>query len=211
MNTSIFFALALISSIASGPSHPLMTRLTVRYHTPDLSEDARGARPKTLYLAGDRYARIEQPADSTTDSMNLIIVNEPNIWLIDVRNKTGNHSTNPGPDFSVHNPILGPDCPEELFDFEFGHEVDFLKQSGAKSLGSKQIGERECETKQFAAMNYLVNISVDAKKNVPIELKAFKDGKMQFTVEYLSYETDLPFDSSLFDPPKDVHLSEANR
>ena len=56
-----------------------------------------------------------------------------------------------------------------------------------------------------------LSTAIDTKKNVPIELKAFKDGKMQFTVEYLSYETDLPFDSSLFDPPKDVHLSEANR
>jgi hypothetical protein len=211
MNKSILFALALISSIGGPSSQPLMTRITIQYHTPDLSEDARGARPKTLYLAGDRYARIEQPADSTTNSMNLIIVNEPHIWVINGRNKTGSHSTNPGPDFSVHNPILGPDCPEELFDFEFGHEVDFLKRTGAKSLDSKQIGERQCETKQFAAKNYLVNISVDTKKNVPIELKAFKDGRMQFIMEYLSYETDLPFDSSLFNPPKDVQLSEANR
>ncbi len=166
---------------------------------------------KILYLAGDRYARVEQPADGVSDRVNLIIVNEPDVWLIDGRNKTGNHSTNSGPDFRVHNPILGPDCPDELFGFEFGHEVDFLKRAGVKTLGFKQIGERTCATKQFAAKNYLVTVSIDTKKNVPVELKAFLDGEMKFTVEYLNYEIGLPFNSSLFEPPKDVHVSETSQ
>ena len=46
-----------------------MTRITVRYSAP-ISQygDAPGARPKTLDLAGDRYARIEQqPADAESN------------------------------------------------------------------------------------------------------------------------------------------------
>lgn len=211
MNRRIFIVLAVVSSVVGGQSQPPIIRITLRHRAPDLTEDARSARPKTLYLAGDRYARIEQPADALGDAVNLIIVNEPNIWLIDGRNKSGNHSTNPGPDFSVHNPILGPDCPDELFGFEFGHEVDFLKQAGAKHVGSKKIGHSTCEVKQFAAKNYLVRIAIDVRKNVPVELEAFINGEKKFSMEYLTYETGLRFDPSLFEPPKDVEVSEAHQ
>jgi hypothetical protein len=188
-----------------------MTKIVFRYIASDLQEGAAGAKPKTYYLAGDRYARIEQESDATLHSPSLIIVNEPDIWLMDLKAKAGNHSVNPGPDFSVHNPILGTDSPEDLFDFEFGHEVEFLSRVHARDLDPKEIRERQCTTRQFEAGEYLVTIYLEAKKNSPVELKAFKNGKMIFTIEYLNYDSGLPFDASLFQPPKGINLTEQSQ
>lgn len=161
-------------------------------------------------MAGSRFARIEQGSNVDGSITNLIIANERDIWIIDAIQKTGKHSINPGPDFSIHNPILGPDSPDELFDFEFGREVEFLKQVGAKVMVPNEIAGRRCETWRFEAANYLVVVYVDAIKKSPIEMKAFKDGTLKFTVNYLSYESGLPFEAALFKPPKNVAVTESD-
>jgi hypothetical protein len=72
-----------------------------------------------------------------------------------------------------------------LFGLEFGREVEFLAQVEAKSLEPKEIRGRKCETRQFEAKPYRILMYLDAEKNSPIELKAFKDEELKFTVEYL--------------------------
>jgi hypothetical protein len=206
MKKTLVFIL-LLSSIALADSKPTVTKLTIRYIAPDLASGAAGAKPKTFYLAADRYARIEQETDAL-HSPNLIIVNEPDVWLIDLATRSGSHSVNPGPDLTVHNPILGADSPEELFDFEFGHELEFLTQIHAKLVDSKEIRGTQCTTREFEAGGYLVIMYLDAKKSVPVELKAFKNGDLIFRIEYLNYDSGLPFDPSLFKPPKEVTLTE---
>jgi hypothetical protein len=208
MTRKVWIVWILLFSAAFADLKPSLTRIVVRYVASDLPE-GESAKPKTIYLAGTVHARIEQNHGTTDNSPNLIIVNQPDIWLVDLGRKIGTHSINPGPDFTIHNPILGADCPEELFDFEFGREIEFLKSVGAKTLEPKQIGERRCETHEFEAGNYLVVVYVDAVKKLPVELKAFQDGRVKFRVEYISYDVDLPFDSSLFAPPNNVEFSEA--
>ena len=36
-----------------------------------------------------------------------------------------------------------------------------------------------------------------------------KGGKPDFSIRYLSYETDLPFDPSLFEPPPGLKITES--
>jgi hypothetical protein len=211
MNGKILLIVTVLSSTTLADQMPEVTKLVIRFIAADLPADTSASKPKTMYVAGNRYARIEQETEPSSHAANLIIVNEPNIWAIDSADKIGSHSTNPGPDFTVHNPIFGSDGPEELFGLEFGREVEFLAQVEAKSLEPKEIRGRKCETRQFEAKPYRILMYLDAEKNSPIELKAFKDEELKFTVEYLTYEKSLPFDSSLFEPPKDIALSEADQ
>jgi hypothetical protein len=192
--------------IVFGESKLPITKIVFRYIAEELSENSEAARPKTMYLAGDRYARVEEETDST--SKKVIVVNEPDIWVADLGNKIGSHTINPGPDFTVHNPILGADVPDELFDFQFGHEMEFLERVGAKFIGSKQIGDVNCETRQFEAHNFLVTVYVNSETRTPVELKAFQGAKMKFRLQYISYEIGRVFEASLFERPKDVHFDE---
>ena len=126
MNTRLLLLSVFLCPIAFGETKPSITKIVFRYIAEELSENADAAKPKTMYLAGDRYARVEEETDSA--SKKLIVVNEPDIWVADLGNKIGSHTINPGPDFTVHNPILGADVPDELFDFQFGHEIEFLER-----------------------------------------------------------------------------------
>jgi hypothetical protein len=200
-------ALCACPTISFAGSPPAMTKIVFSYVAPDLPVDSPSAKPKTMYLAEDKYARVEEePVDGGN---KLIIVNEPDVWLIDAVAKAGTHSVNSGPDFTVHNPIIGPDdCPEELFAFEFGREVEFLKRFGAKSLEIKEVDGTKCETWEFEAKNYLVTLDVDTARRFPVRVKVFKSGTMQFQIRYVSYESRLPFDLSLFEPPKNVHFDQ---
>jgi hypothetical protein len=212
MNGKILLIVTVLSSITLAEQMPEVTKLVIRFTVAaDLPANTSATKPKTLYMAGTRYARIEQETDPSSHVANLIIVNERDIWAIDSADKTGSHSTNPGPDFTIHNPILGTDGPEELFGLEFGREVEFLKQVRAKSLEPKEIRGRKCETRQFEAQPYRIVLYLDSEKNSPVELKAFKDGEMKFTIEYLTFEKGLPFEATLFEPPGDIALSEAGQ
>jgi hypothetical protein len=114
MNGKILSIVAVLSSTTLADQMPEVTKLVIRFIAADLPADTSATKPKTLYVPGNRYARVEQETDPSSHAANLIIVNEPNIWAIDSADKIGNHSTNPGPDFTVHNPIFGSDGPAEL-------------------------------------------------------------------------------------------------
>ena len=210
MKPKILLFIFVASFSAFGKEPPDVIKLVIRFKPGDLSQNSPPAKPKTLYLAGPRYARIEQETDSAFGAPDLIIVNEPDIWTINRAAKVGNHSINPGPDFSVHNPVLGPDCPDNLFDFEFGREVDFMERVKAQSLESKEIGSRKCKTMQFEIKPYRILLFLDATSNSPVQLQVFEDDRIKFTVDYLSYEKNVPFDPALFQPAKDVTLTEAH-
>ncbi len=44
--------------------------------------------------------------------------------------------------------------------------------------------------------------------HAPFQLEAYKDEELDFAVRYVSYETKIPFDASLFKPPSDINFTE---
>ena len=55
-------ALAAQAAFAGSPMPPL-TRIVHRYIWPGGSAEAFAAKPKTLYIGGDKYARVEEEPD----------------------------------------------------------------------------------------------------------------------------------------------------
>lgn len=177
---------------------------------PDLPITAIGALPKTMYLAGEYYARIEQPAELTSGKQNLLIVRGRDVWVIDILKKTGTHSINSSPDFTVHNPILGPNGPSELFEFEYGREVAFFEKTLTKQLGPEKIEGVECLGREVTAGNYRVVLYTNRTKS-PVKVQVFRNANMILEIKYLSYEEGLPFDRTLFQPPEGIDLVESVR
>jgi hypothetical protein len=59
-----------------------------------------------------------------------------------------------------------------------------------------------------------VILLVDPATDKPVQMDFTKDGKPDFSIRYLSYETDLPFGPSLFEPPqgsRSPNRSDRNR
>ncbi|HYR22230.1 MAG TPA: hypothetical protein VEP30_04795 [Chthoniobacterales bacterium] len=200
------FTLIACSVARGGEKRESMTRIEFSFEADLL----RSARPKTIYVAGDRYARIEEFADATSGVKNLIVVSEPDIWLVDAVRKTVGHAVNHETDPTVHNPILGPDGPEELFALEYGREVSFFEEANASRLAAEELYGKRCDVREIIVAEYRLRLYVDPHRRTPIAMKAFKDGELLFGLRYSNYQTDLPFDLSIFRPPKGLTLIEAS-
>jgi hypothetical protein len=97
------FLVCLVSAIAFGQgssnqtSPGTMTKLVVRLQSPDVPEASFAAQPKTMYRAGTRYCRIEELPDTEHGIQGLVVINEPDIWLVNLLAKTAQHQLDPGP------------------------------------------------------------------------------------------------------------------
>lgn len=209
---SIFVGLPLVASFAAA-ADPASTATKIEFVlvAPALRGDSLGARAKVLYLAGNNYARIEQPTDVFSKRKNLIIVNNRDVWTVDARTRTGKHQLNHDTDSTVHNPILGPDSPIALRNLEYGHETEFVDYSKAISLGRKRIGTAECNLYETKSGDYRIRFYIHAKTRCPVLLEVFKAEDTILHINYLSYETGLPFDAAMFVPPKGITFVEEQK
>jgi hypothetical protein len=77
----------------------------------------------------------------------------------------------------------------------------------------KQIGMRKIENKEAKAFlakggDRDVALFFDSVTDKPLRVEVTKNGKPDMAVEYLEYETGLPFDPTLFELPKGIKITE---
>jgi hypothetical protein len=160
-------------------------------------------------MAGLTYARAEEEDDPEQHIHGLTICVEPDIWMINLDAMQGRHIVDPGPTFEVHNPLIEPDAPGDLPSLEMGKEVEFFQQHSATRLNPQTIDGQQCEALEYKESNYRVVLNIRADTHKPFQLDVFKDDKLDFSIRYMSYEKDIPFDASLFAPPSNVVITEA--
>ena len=135
-----------------------MTKFVVKRASPETPKDSFAAQPKRMYRAGSRYGRIDENPDLEHGIHGLMIINEPDIWLVNRLTKTANHIVDEGPTFDCRMPIFA-NAEDVTFDeglkkpenqLEFGQEMEyFLSRSGAPTPGPDLQGT--------ATMAYAVN------------------------------------------------------
>lgn len=214
-----FLCLAIVASaiaVRSEAAEPAMIRIITRRISTAIQPNSFSAKPKTFYLAGKKYARIEEDLDTALGIHGLIITNEPDAWMINLADNTGRHMVDPGPTFVVHAPIVwvakpkGQPDPEKAFkDLEFGNETQFFSARGARERGMRKVDGKDCKALSLKRGTYELILLSDAQTGKPFQIDIIKDGRLDSSIRYLSYETNLPFRKSLFEPPKSVKLTEA--
>lgn len=212
MNSRCLLLLQLFASttaFVSGAEELRMTKIEFAFE--DTPIGSAEARPKTIFVAGDHFARIEQFADASSELKNLIVVNEPDIWLVDAARKTAGHAINHGPDLVVHNPVLGPDGPEDLLPLEYGREKKFFDEVKNSRTTSGRYHGSPCQVREVTSGRYRVRLYVDFKTGTPLGMEGFRDEEPFFKLHYLHYQTDLTFDLSLFRPPMNFAVLEADQ
>jgi hypothetical protein len=197
-------------------AEPSMTKIVTRMISPRVAQDSFAAKPKTLYRAGEKYARVEEQLDSEHGIHGLMITNEPNAWMINLTDKTGRHIVDPGPSFVMHAPVFWaakqkgqPDPDKEFKDLEFGSEAQFFRQHGARDIGTRKVDGKDCKAFSIKSGSREVTLFLASNGDKPYQIDIMKDGKLDFSVRYISYDTNLAFQRSLFEPTKDVKITEA--
>ncbi len=84
----------------------MMTEFKVKLESTEIPKDSFSAQPKGMYRAGAGYCRSEENPDLENGIHGLLIMNEPDSWLINRLSKTARQMVDPGPTFICRMPIF---------------------------------------------------------------------------------------------------------
>jgi hypothetical protein len=207
-----FLAILLVSVVARAepPANPPMKKIVTRLESARIDPDSFAAKPKTLYLAGDTYARIELEPDTVRDDHRLVVISEPDMWVANLLDKTGTHQVDPGPTFVVHSNVLPPGAPTEFTSLEFGKEIEFFKAHKTNPATAREINGKRCNGVEYVYGDYRLVLLTAEDTGLPVQLEIYRDGRLNASIRYLSYELDLPFKAELFPPPAGITLTEVS-
>jgi len=178
-----------------------MLRIVTSVDAFGLPSDHFATQPKTLYRYGSMFGRVEEVFNKQTGLHLLVVVSEPDVWVVNRVNNSGQHMSDRGPNIDFHAPIITATKSEHWRKLEFGCEEDFMKQANAKSEpveGSLVRYNHEFEGIKAA-------LFVNGKQR-PERLE-IESSEARFVVKYLSYE-DSDFQADLFARPQGIRFSE---
>jgi hypothetical protein len=137
MNRLLLLICVLAGAIFAEEPPKKMTKIEVVLQSPDAPAGSFAAKPKMFYRAGNRYCRVEEAPDPDQGIHGLMIINEPDWWMVNLFSKTARHGVDPGPTFNCRQVIFANGTPQSLDDeskqimqLEFGRELEFFKGRG---------------------------------------------------------------------------------
>ena len=66
-----------------------------------------------------------------------------------------------------------------------------------------------CEVSEFTQDSYRLVLCLRPDTRLPFQRDVIKDGKAEFSIRYLSYDTEFPFSSAQFKPSADITMTAA--
>lgn len=168
------------------------------------------AKPKIYWRASNKYCRVDEESDAEHGIHGRLIVNEPDIWMVNLVDNSARHIVDPGPTFNCKVPIFAFDqetAKSKVGELEFGHELEFFRANGAKLIDGPKL--------DFKSKYYELTIDGSDLRLVEREdihapiLVALKKGDKVFQVRYLLWDDNVPFKSDLFSKPMGVTIGEA--
>lgn len=187
-----------------------MTKMVVRLMGSGIKPGSIAALPRTIYRAGNRYARVEDPPDSRQRIEKLTIIAEPDAYSLNVIEKNGTHAIDRGGPNDIHLPIVLPFDPKHelgsLDRLEFGREVDFFNDAGALKRAGPIVNAKPTLAYVLQTPEGPAALVVRAGTETPI----FVTWQMRdetYKYEYIQYE-EVPFNPALFAKPNGFQIKE---
>jgi len=166
-----------------------MTHVIAQMSGTDIPADSFAAKPKGYWRASNQFCRVDEGPDPANGVHGIMIMNEPNIWLINLADGTAKHFIDPGPTFNCKLPIFATDtdsAKSKIGELEFGRELEFFHANGAESVAGPQL--------EFKASYYELTIGDSVLKLVerveihaPILIALIHGGKV-LQVRYLLWD-----------------------
>ncbi len=190
---------------SSQPSR--MTKIVVRLSGPGIKAGSIAAMPKTIYKAGTRYARIEDPPDARQGIQKLTVIAEPDAYSVNLIDKKGTHAIDQGKE-DVHLPIVFDPTRKltNLNQLEFGDEYQFFQDSDATKTAGPIINARPTDEYKLQSDEGTATLVTREGTHTPVTLSwRSKDGTYRY--EYITYQ-EMPFKAHLFRKPKGIKYKE---
>ncbi len=186
-----------------------MTKMVVRLMGPGIKPGSFSALPKTIYRAGEQYARIEDPPDARQRIEKLTIIVGVDAYSVNLIDRKGTHAIAQG-SHNLYLPIVLPLDPRhklgKLDSIEFGSEYDFFQAAGATHVTGPVINAKPTDGYELKTPSGVATLVTRGGTETPVTLSwQTSDGTYKY--EYITYE-DVPFDAGLFAKPSGIQLKE---
>jgi hypothetical protein len=184
-----------------------MVKVTYRNITPGRNPAA--MTPITMYRHTERYGRMEGQGDAAAGRRQLVVVAEPDVWFVNLAEKTGQHVVDPGPVFEFRAPILTTaGTPAVFARLETGCELDFLATYAPRPVGELKADGQILDRHQVSLGADRLEILVRRGLRRVYSVTHYKGDKVLVMLRYLDYATDLTPDMALFAKPEGVTYTE---
>jgi hypothetical protein len=216
MRRTCVFACLFTSAIFAQQPPKAMTKMVVQLQSSDVPADSFGAKPKTMFRAGSQFCRIEEEPDTEHGIHGLVIINEPDVWMVNLETMTAQHMVDPGPTFNCRLPILGSearDLPEdegkEIGELEFGLELEFFKSRGATPQQGMVLQTKQTTLYRLQFGDSIVALFTYGIPERPLAIAWTRDEKKE--IFWYSGYGQIDFDPKLFAKPEHVKIEEAKQ
>jgi len=202
--------LTLLPWAAAQAPPTTMTRLSIRAEGPEIPKDSFAAKPKTLFRAGAGFCRIDELPDPANGIHGLIIINEPDIWMVNLHDHSARHFVDEGPTYNCRLPVFEGDldpAKNPLLGLEFGREFAFFEAHQATAEDGPELGGIATTTYRTTVDKALLVLFTPRGSKRPLAV-ARSLGKTREIVWYITFD-ELPFDPKLFAKPTGVTIEEA--
>ena len=96
--------LSLLLPLAAQAADDRMLYVEYRLAGKQISADSFDAQTKKVWRIRNEYLRFEDAPNPQSKVYGLIIVAEPDIWIIDRNTNQAQHTVDPGPNYKIHFP-----------------------------------------------------------------------------------------------------------
>ena len=202
MRTTLLVALALLHTAQAQQPPKIMTKVEVFLQSPDIPAGSFATKPKVMYRAGSRYCRIEEALDAENGIHGLAVLNEPDVWMVNLVTKTAKHMVDPGPTLNCHLPIF-PDTDKDL---EFGLEMEYFKRKGATPQKGPVLQNKSTTLYKIEASDATLAMFTYGTPERPKLVSRVRGDKGE--IFWFTGWGDLPFDPALFTKPQGMKIEE---
>ncbi|HYJ39472.1 MAG TPA: hypothetical protein VEW08_01710 [Steroidobacteraceae bacterium] len=209
---TILLALAMLMPLASANADcdpPGLFRIVTANGSPGIPKDSFASRPKVTYRAGNGRVRGEEMADTAGGIHQLSVINWPDMWVVNLLDKTGEHVVDDSPKSDVTIAALGLEPSEGLpsawASLEFGCEWEFFAANKAKQVPTEK---HDMIKHQLTDGAWRVTMITAKDSQVPWALMLSRDNNVVYAIRYLSYEHRDQVDPALFAKPDGIRFKD---
>ena len=183
-----------------------MLYVEYRFVDKQTAADSFDAQTKKVWRIDKDFLRFEDAPNPQTKIHGLIIVAEPDIWIVDRNTNQAQHTVDPGPVFKIDFPLLASEKIEKLRKLEFGHELEYFQENGAKQLPAQDVDGVRCRVLRLQIEDREVTLFLKTD-NTPLQI-AVKSPNYEYAMRFLRYEPDRKPEMLLFQLPPGVQLKK---
>jgi len=191
-------------TLAAKAADDTMLYVEYRLTGKQIAKDSFDAQTKRVWRIGNQYLRFEDAPNPATKIHGLIIVAEPDIWIVDRNSNQAQHTVDPGPNYKVHFPVLASEPSDKLRELEFGRELEYFREHGATEMPAQEVDGVKCRPFRLEIEDREVTLYVRTD-DTPLQILV-KSPQYEYAMRFLRYEPQRKPDKSLFALPPGVQL-----